>query len=80
MTDRKVYRERPHVIHRWCTCPTVGARVRRNPFRERPHTLERWCTCDWVWTDEDGQPKRHRMHSRDPHCKLHGDQAKEAPF
>jgi hypothetical protein len=52
----------------------------RVPYAERERVIDQWCSCEWVWTGEDYQPKRRHMHSRDPHCPLHGDYAKPAPF
>jgi hypothetical protein len=52
----------------------------RVPYAERERVIDQWCSCYWYASIIDNHLKRHAIKQRDPDCKLHGDQAKEAPF
>ena len=53
----------------------------RVPYAERDRLIRDHCTCHYAWSEGPGEEvTRHERYWRDPECKLHGDDVKEAPF
>ena len=53
----------------------------RTPYTERDAAIRDFCTCHYAWSEGPGEEvTRHERMWRDPHCKLHGDNAEGAPY
>ena len=53
----------------------------RVPYAERDRLIRDHCTCHYAWSEGPGEEiTRHERYWRDPKCKLHGDDVKEALF
>jgi hypothetical protein len=53
---------------------------KRQPYAEREQTIREFCSCHWLWSERDGIIIRHERLWRDPKCRLHGNDTKEAPY
>ena len=55
----------------------------RIPHADRPAVVAEFCACLWVHRQNPNNPTGPALssiHAVDPHCRLHGDNAKPSPF